>query len=261
MTLPQQYTTVYFGNSTVECAVNDLLLPSAYNFARSSETMDAVYTKLQLIKEYNPQVDTIVVGFDDIILLNNKLGGSERSHLYFVEKYDVEDWWMNLHEASFDNNSESVSHIYNITRTLPIIKSYFSQPNLKSLGIGGYLRLHRDKLDIDTAMRTKNPSKRIARSVEVFPIISHYYLDKIVNYCRDKDIKLFLLNTPKHNYVWADTVYRDIHRAYYSEIPLIDCLEIAFPDSCYGDCIHLNYRGADAFTSMISGQFYNTNSH
>lgn len=180
MTLPERYTTIYFGNSTVECAVNDSLLPSAYNFARSSETLDAVYAKLQLIKKYNPQVDTVVLGFDDIILFKNDLGGIERSHLYFVEKYSVEDWWMNFLEVSLDRNLESVSHIYQITHTLPIIKTYYSQPSLKSLGIGGYLRLYRDKLDVDIEKRRNSASEYKVRTIEEFPSICHYYLDNLL---------------------------------------------------------------------------------
>lgn len=254
MTLPQKYTKVYFGNSTVECAINDALIPSTYNFARSSETLDVIYAKLQLIKEYNPHVDTVVMGFDDIILFKENLGAPLLSHLYFIERNSPEDWCMNFKEFSSERNSNSVSHVYQITRTTPIIKSYFQAASLRSLGIGGYLRLHRDKLNINIAEIEKNKSNKTKKeklTVEDFPEICHYYLDKIVEYCKGNDIKLYFLNTPKHNYIWADTAYREIHRTYYQDIPLIDCMEVVFPDSCYGDCVHLNYRGADAFTPLL----------
>ena len=253
LSLPKKCTTLYLGSSTIECAVNDSLLESAYNFARSSETLDLVYIKLQLIKKYNPQVDTVVVGFDDIILFKNELK-AERAHLYFTTGYSAEDWWMNLRECSLDNVSASVSHIYHITRTRFMIESYFRNISLKQLGIGGYLRLHRDKLEIDIEQREqeKNDGKvSKERVLETFPAISHYYLDKIVEYCRDTNITLLFLNTPKHNYIWTDTIYRDIHSVYYPDVPLIDCMELTFPDSCYGDCVHLNYRGADAFSPML----------
>lgn len=253
MTLPKEYTTVYFGNSTVECAVNDSLIKSAYNFARSSETLDLVYCKLQLIKEYNPQVDTVVVGFDDIILFKDELN-AELAHLYFTTGYSAEDWWMNLRKCSLDKNSASVSHIYHITRTRFMIEAYLRNIRLEQLGIGGYLRLHRDKLEIDIEQREKDKNDgKVSRErvLETFPAISRYYLDKIVEYCCDNNITLFFLNTPKHNYIWTDTIYRDIHRTYYPDVPLIDCMELTFPDSCYGDCVHLNYRGADSFSPML----------
>ena len=252
MALHKDCTTVFLGNSTVEYSVNDSLVRSSFNFARGWESLVYVYAKLQLIKENNPQIDTVFIGFDDIILLNGELVGNSRmSHLYFVEKYSANDWIMNLKEFSTESNYKLINHIYHIRLTLPVIKSYFSKADIRDLKLGGYSWLVRDKLAQDIERR-KDSEGRPRKTYKDFPIICRYYVDNILDYCRKKDITVFFINIPKHKSVWADTVYRDIHREYYPDVPLIDCMQVLLPDSCFGDCIHLNYKGARMFAPILS---------
>lgn len=38
---------------------------------------------------------------------------------------------------------------------------------------------------------------------------------------------------------------------YFEDIPLIDCTMIEMPDSCFADCLHLNYKGAQEFKAVV----------
>lgn len=249
LSLPRDITTIYIGNSTVECAVNDNLLPGSFNFARSAEPMNYLYAKLKLMHELNPMIDTVRISFDDIILFKTDLNYPTRPSLYFLDQFELSDWYANFSKNTFEKNANGLTHLYDINLIKPMIASYYSNSDRRQLDLGGYNRIKRDKLDFDIARQ--QDSVKSVRSVNDIPELNLYYLDRIVDYCKNKGIVLEFINTPKHKEVWNDSVYRTLHRIRYPQIKLLDFMQLQLPDFCYGDCCHLNDRGSDIFTSKM----------
>ena len=249
MKIDDSINKIYLGNSTVEQAINDSLLENGFNFARSAESIDLIYAKIQLLKEANPNIDTIYVCFDDIILYKTNIY-YDLSSIFFLDKFSTTDYLMNLREFSFGRNTESISHLYDISKIKPMILSYISKVDIRDLNIGGYLWSTRSKLYEDLHRRKKENVK--ALKFEDFPRINKYYLNEIISYCKNNGITLFFFITPRYPTEYPDTIYRNIHQAYFKEIPLLDYSRIQLPDSCFGDCVHLNYKGAKIFTEILN---------
>ena len=245
--LPSNVTTVFLGNSTIECAVNDSLLTNTLNFARSSESLEFAYAKLKLLKDNNPQIDTAFLGFDDIILFNKGFI-PDHTNIYFTKNFNLNDVKFNF-KGNYFNRNIFLSHLYDLNKIRPILNSYFMDSiNIKNLGIGGYLWLDRKKLEIIPENNNKKINSEDSLIEKTFPPLNKFYLDEIIEYCKENDITLIFLNTPKYHSVWKDSLYRQIHQTYYPEIKIIDLMEKIYPDSCYGDALHLNYKGARKFS-------------
>ena len=249
LTVPEDTTTVFLGNSTVELAVNDSLIPHSYNFARSAETFELLYAKLVLLKRYNPGVDTVIISFDDAIITADEYLSHGSPKAVLTDAYSPKDWATDIDYYSVKNNKQFVSTLYHFYNILPAIK-YNLNPGDGENYIGGFHPEHRRNLENEITAYERG-EEIVGIDNTVFPSICRYYLDRIVDFCINKNITLIFLSVPKHKYFWNYDAYRDIHEKYYATIPLIDCMTMEFPDSCYVDVAHLNYIGADIFSARL----------
>lgn len=250
--LPPGVTTIYMGNSTIECAINDTILPpSHYNFARSSELIDFVFAKLRMLKRYNPAIDTVVVGLDDIILFKDYSQPWETlySHPYFLAEFSPSEMFTMATTSSLPWFSSYFSQTYNISK----IKRILRAKNDKDLDIGGFKYIVRDKLQTDLQRRNENRSR--PHSIDELNPYTLRFFKKLDSFCRDNKIKLIFLSTPKYENMHRDSAYRQFHRIYFPETPLYDYAAFELPDSCYGDCVHLNHQGAERFSAEIANGF------
>ena len=249
LTLPEGVTTVFLGNSTVELAINDSLIPRSHNFARSSETFELLYAKLKLLKCYNPRIDTVIVSFDDAILTADSYvpHGSPKAAL--ADVYSLEDWWEDINYYSVKTNKQFVSILYHFYNIKPIVEYNIGLNNSPDY-IGGFHPEHRSNL-LNEILQYEAGEDVIGIDNTEIPTICQYYLDKIVNFCKKENIVLIFLSVPKYKYFWNYQAYRKLHEKYYPDIPLIDCMTMALPDSCYVDVAHLNNIGADIFSEKL----------
>lgn len=249
MTVPEGTTTVFIGNSTVELAVNDSLIPRSYNFARSAETFELLYAKLVLLKRYNQEIDTVIISFDDAIISVDDYVSHGSPKAVLTDVYSPVDWAIDMEYYSVKTNKQFVSTLYHFYNILPAIKYNLNFGDRDNY-IGGFHPDHRSNLENELAAYERGKDI-VGLDNTVFPSICRYYLDKIVEFCRNNHITLIFLSVPKHKYFWDYDIYREIHEKYYKDIPLIDCMTMEFPDSCYVDVAHLNYIGADIFSARL----------
>lgn len=252
--LPDDVHTVYMGNSTIETSVNDTIVPHSFNMGKSAEHIEFVYAKIKMLKRANPQIDTLVVGLDDIILYKEDDEDWSKHFInspFFFTEFDIDDHISNLRNFSFKWNSGYLSSMYNGLGWFYLTISKSGSP--RDLAVGEYLYLVRDKLQLDIKKNLAGHSKR-HNPDDVSDGILHYFR-KIISFCKDNDITLVFITTPKHKEVWHQNCYREIHSKYFPEIPLYDFTEITYPDSCYGDVVHLNYRGARVFSEQLAQGF------
>lgn len=243
----------FFGNSQIESSINDTIVQGAFNWARSFETPEFVYAKIKLLKKCNPQIDTVFIGFDNVLTFH-----SDREefpyricHPYLYDMYTIEDWFNIL------KNSEQSRWI-----------NYFIYPyswekmkDYRLLGkndvttrdwndLGGYVYLTRNKLEEHRKRYTYKPHDLWKCSKNAY-----YFLDKSIEFCKDNNIQLVFICAPQHKEHQQNTEsYRTEYAEHYSQIPFYDYVSMELPDSCFADLNHLNYKGAKVFSRFINEQ-------
>ena len=83
--------------------------------------------------------------------------------------------------------------------------------------------------------------------------ITFYWLDKIIDECKSRNIKLIFIHTPYYHAekFFNVTQYDSIIEARYSDIELWNYRDTYFPDSLFRDIDHLTGPGAKAFTELL----------
>ncbi len=241
--------SVFLGNSTFEFGINDSLIPNTVNFAENAESVDLMYLKLKMLKEVNPQLDTVYIEFDDLILFTTSLV-RVNTHAYYLDQLTCSDIYNNLKNMTFERNTAYLCHAYDFLKLRPTLAAFTGKSSgISAAGLGGYTDLYRDRLQVAITQTDEVPDKK---NIQDIPIHNHYYYNRILDLCHDKDITPVFLANPMHTSCWKDTVYREYHRQYFPKVPLVDFHEFYLPDSCFADCIHLNYRGAAIYSHTLA---------
>lgn len=241
--------SVFLGNSTFEYGIDDRKIPNTKNFAQNAETIDLLYAKLKILKTANPNLDTVYIELDDIILLNTKMP-SVLSHPYLINEFTLKDIFTNLTHRSFERNTAYISHIYDFIKIRPLIIGNIKGGDITQLGIGGYSNLYRDKLTEDL----KNRSSQVKQEI---PEINIYYYNSVIEYCKEKGISPIFLATPVHKSTWNKNIHKSFKEKYFPEIKMIDCSNMELPDSCFGDRYHLNHKGARIYSDSLRSIIFN----
>ena len=123
--------------------------------------------------------------------------------------------------------------------------------------IGGYTDSKLSKVDELIANNNFNSSISASHSLSETNIS---YLRKMIKFCRENNIKVFLIRSPQHP-LYADlsneTVYQNVLKMQFNDIELLDFDAMTFPNSYYLDLHHLNYKGANQFTALFNNLIKN----
>lgn len=256
--LPNNENIVFLGNSHIECAVNDSILENSFNFARSSENMEYVYCKVKLLKQYNPQLDTVIIGYDNT-LLTCPFYNSGLYSPYYYDTYTLSDFNALFKNSSFKYIESHLTHPFNWAKLINIISTFVkTDVNAHDLDeLGGYLYLVRDKLE-ESIKRQDKKSTEIPQCDNN----SKYFLNEIEKYCAKNNITLIFIHTPMHKALnWDKTFLKKFHKQNYSNIKFYDFKDMELPDSCFGDLDHLNYKGAKVFSEFLEKEIFHKNNY
>jgi hypothetical protein len=248
---------VFIGDSNVECAVNDSMIPNSINIAQSGEAYMYTYAKIKSLLEYNDQIKTIYIGFSfwDLIKFTEKIWLF--SNEFVIEKITLYNYLLNYYDKSVLIKNNPVAYIRGVLKSIlsnfQVFKKSFHRDefNGRLINFGGYENSGRDKLQEDIK---KNSFKEQVFEEGLFQI---EYLKKISELCRQKSIKLVLLNTPKHIYYYSN-IPEAIRQNWISvrnslsRDSLLDLSRLSIPDSCFGDLTHLNAKGAKLFSRYLN---------
>ncbi len=256
--LPNNENIVFLGNSHIECAVNDSIIKNSFNFARSAENMEYVYCKVKLLKQSNPQLDTVVIGFDNT-LLTHTLSNSGLYSPYYYNTYTFSDLNALFKYSTLEYIESHIAHPLDWKKMINIVSRYIKidvdAHDLKDLG--GYLYLVRDKLDVSIKQQNKK-SYEIPQCEE----IAEYFLKEIREYCAQNNITLIFMHTPMHKALnWDNTLVKMFYRKNYSNIKFYDFRDMKLADSCFGDLDHLNYKGAKVFSEYLEKEVFHKNNY
>jgi len=232
------------GASHIQRAVNDSLMPSAINLARSSERYMFTYLKLQHILENNKQVDTVFLMCASTDLFENaddKYFNDNEMVSYFANFYplfNMEQWIMYK------------------TKFVTAFGLLFRSTYLK------YLK----GLDYKFFIDGFNPSFEVMNTDSVYyqPVkglygnkINYDYLRRIITLCNDNNINLFFIYCPvyKPELYYDQDYYYNAYKTNFGDVKLFDFSHFPIPEDGFVDAHHLNYKGAMIFTNELKRQF------
>lgn len=260
--LPDNCTIVFLGNSHMECAVNDTILKNSFNFGRSADKTEFIYSKVKLLKKYNPELDTIVIGYDNVLCYQSadSAFNSVLYSPYFFDTHNLSTITNLLKKSSFGYIESHISRPFDWFKLFQFGKSFIDKgTNVKDLSnLGGYVYLERDKLNEDIKRRgnikiNKNRS---------FDELSVYFLDETLKFCQENNMIVIFLCPPQHKESFLDSIsYRDYFMQNYNNIKFYDFKDMELPDSCFGDLDHLNYKGAKVFSEFLEKEIFHKNNY
>ncbi len=239
--------TLFAGDSHIEQAIDDRLLPNCKNIGRSAETYLFTFYKLKKILSRNPGISAVNLGIgchNFSAKVNHEFTDGRYaatiSPAYFyalpaAQQLDVLKW----------NVAELPLFFRNILKSwaMPAITGG------KFPIVGGY-----PTKAIATRVSEKEVGKRIAfqyfnsGKISRFSTADLQYLDSIIFLCRSRNIKLSLLSTPVH-----PSYHSKVPNAYQSKLKTVimkcriaytDFSTLALTDDCYlPDGDHLSAKG------------------
>lgn len=267
--VPENVNVLILGDSQPQCAVNDSVFSNSVNFSQNSEHFFLTYTVLQLVVKNNPQINTLILGCS----YHNLSAFSER---YIFYKGNYKDNFPELVIPRYypildfkdkifllKNNFEGVIKSFKMIVT-NMVKSFTS--NYKEYHdypfIGRYYASRKRVFNDSTVKASVDwhfYKDSAATELEEFSSLQYEYLKKIVAFCKEKNIKLILLNTPVYEDYYKQ-IPKEFTDEYYrlmnelsdgDKVEFFDYYDFKVPDDFYGDGNHLNLQGAVMLTPEI----------
>lgn len=252
-TIPSGTNVLITGDSLPECAIDDTMLSGVYNWAQSGASYFYSYIKVRWAIEHIAELNTVVLGYSygDI--------APKRDAWFSEARYiaRLRDYFPLLNRRDFYElfraNPQEVLEIcfYVIQDTVARIATSQIRHYAGST-LGGYRHLERDEVE-----------GVVARDREVLPVsvagYSSYqeiYLVKIYELCERTGVRLVLLNVPIHPITekgldgYKDHYY-ELAAEWMPNATLINHSDMYIPDFGYGDLEHLNYKGAEIYTTYL----------
>jgi hypothetical protein len=256
-TLETSKTVLITGDSYPECALDDSIMTETVNLSSSADTYVYSYVKIRKFIIHNPQIRTVVLGFsyhnllssDDSFFKNTSPGISKFvKYFYLMDPNEIRA----LLRANCNIIIKGLGSCYR--QAVFFALTSFKGSSYKKLSLGGYRRLSVNKVK-EILSGTKKTEPGIPVQIDSSQVQIRY-LNKVVQLCKEKNIRLILLNVPIHR-EFQKTLKNE--KAFFDQFCrqnqildyLWDYADYSLPDSCYSDPEHLNYHGAENFSLMI----------
>jgi hypothetical protein len=115
------------------------------------------------------------------------------------------------------------------------------------------LYLKRNKLDsIIKVNFIQTIKKDFSHSVST---INVNYLEKIVEFCQQKKVKIIFYRTPVHPILfneYDEQKFQNLRKQKFAQIPFLDFHDFKLNTDEMGDFDHLNYKGARKFSEYFN---------
>ena len=255
--LPENKNILVIGDSHTECAIDDRILNNAFNLSQSATCYFYTYLKTREVINHNPQIDTLIVSYSYSSLKKIKdkwLIGPEnlkfkiRDHLFLFNSADFKELFLASPKDVLVFVPQVIAHNFKVLRN-----GYAA--------LGAFDNSERNNLREDL-LRLQNEKQK--NHIAGYSKYQEEYLLKIYNFCKEKNIKLILVNTPIHPKALEkeNTDFKSYYCKFYvSNMPsasLLNHADFNMPDSGFGDAYHLDYKGAKIYTEYLMETHFST---
>lgn len=250
-----------FGHSHTEEAFDDSKIKNSKNLSISGENSFYTYFKIKEILKSNDNIKNIFISFTNHQILKNYDETSlwDDSHInHSFSKYAA---FMSFDDylVLFKNNPTGV------LKAQPFAtKKYlmFTLKNKTSIYdeylIGGFNKIKTSKLD--SILKNKSQTIKFNSVNFKYPKYTLTYIDKIIELCENKKIKIFLTRTPVHkswNELNDEYYFQKIINEKYAQIDFLDFKNFPLQNKDYFDQSHLNEFGAAKFSVFFNNLLQN----
>jgi len=254
--LDKNIHTLICGDSHTKTALNDSILPNSMNIAHSSEHYFYTYHVLKVLLNGNPQVSNVILGlsyhnlsaFYDAYVFN-----SDKTQFMYPRYISVLS--LNAMTTIFRHNFKGFAGDFK-----NIYHGVKRHINAKGPGDYSFIGWFYD------SDRTNKNDSTVGLAIQEhfyndrngYYEISNFqlaYLQKIIALCREKNVRLILLNCPLSNEYLAQVpkeflgAYNDLKEEYGQYI--LDHHGFLVPENCWGDGDHLNHSGSVIFSAEM----------
>lgn len=265
--------TIIIGDSHTRSALIDEELKNTVNISTSSQHYLFSYYVIKVLLPANPQIRNVVLGY---------------SYHNLNEYYDLaivkERYWCKFFSILDDEGLDKIK-----SRSFPYFDYYLAyrygvptHVNFELLYkvfsnkataydfpfLGKSYKSRKSNLNSSTSYETIKRHFYLDNQYQNSADLQLDYLNKIIAFCRDLKVNLYLLKTPLHSHYHKNVP--DRHREFYtdytnflitshSHVIFLDHSRKDYSDSLYGDIDHLNYSGAEVFTHELADFFEQIN--
>lgn len=250
--IDKNVTQLILGHSHSECSINDAILKNSINLSSSGEAYFYNYQKLKIVIDDNKQINTVFIEFANSqvdSVMDDWIWGYEKMSFYlqyYSPFMDSEDL-----NVLLDQNSTDLVASYSVATRKQLYRILAGDYNLVD-EMGGFANSKLSKVD---EMIANNKFNRTISESHSLSETNLSYLRKMIDFCKDNNIKVFLIRSPQHP-LYADLinepVYQYVLKTQFSDVELLDFDAMYFPNSDYMDLHHLNYKGANKFTTLFN---------
>lgn len=264
--------TIFIGDSQFETGINPYFYPNSFSCSKSALQYKYILAKLKYYTEKN-NIDTAFVSLAYHSLYTLK---GDTVKVVPTESLDQE---LSYNMPFILNDKELYSSFDSISNSLKFIKYEWlyklgipTKPLLVELittlqtqdfalkcvkgGFQSYTQNHISKDDFYNRFGVKVGS--IKHGNLCLSEKNLAYIKRIINYCKEKNIILFFINTPLHPDLYEyNKILRDptdslaTSLADNKEVYYLNFSNIEFPQTGFKDHNHLNSYGAEVFTKIL----------
>ncbi len=267
--LDPKINTLVIGDSQSQTAIDDSLYTNVINFSNNSEHYLLTYNVLKLLTKNNPQIKNVILGcsfhnfssFYERCLFNEDNKAEPISRMLCSRYFSMLDIDGKL--LLIDNNPTQIIKSFRaivVSMIVPFTENYSKYRDYQFIGgyYPGLKRVLNDTLIRET-ISWHFYTDSTGTEQEHFSNLQLKYLKDIIKLCKEKNIRLVLLNTPLHENCFK-LIPEKFISDYYStlkdledkdNIILFDYPEYKLPDDDFGDGNHLNKKGASVFTPEV----------
>ncbi|MDT0646677.1 hypothetical protein RM545_08240 [Zunongwangia sp. F260] len=242
------------GHSHSEIAYNDTIIKELKNISYAGESYLSSYYKAKILLKNNPHIDTIFVELSNNYLdkhMDEWIWGSDfllMGYLDLSSTVSAEDkWWL------FKKNPSgflAASSLAGKVRLKRIRSAYYDFDYA-----GGFRYLKRDKTDSLLKAIVRNaPDTIFAGTAEKFSTQNLRFLKKLVEFCEDNEIKIYLIRSPLHSFYREHLNEKLYYRVLETDLKGVEFLDFSrFPlsNTEFGDLSHLNYKGTRKYSIWL----------
>jgi len=244
--LKEEYDMIILGNSRMYRGINpDMFSIDTYNFSHDNDTYNQMYYKLLYLEDNDRLPKSVLIGTD---YFQFSIISDTRNHVYksLLDKRYIKDYSFNFNK--YMNNRMTFLQNNLLLRWKSIFeKENVNRPYLKE---NGQFILPRKAMENDTLAKDRE---------SVMLDIQKNYFKNILEYCRDKNIKVMVIMPPLRDNELKSykDEYLEIFNEYISEsieeneIYLNFTYDERFNINDFSDITHLNKEGADKFSKIL----------
>ncbi len=242
----EEYDMIILGNSRMYRGINpDLIGIDTYNFSHDNDTYNQMYYKLLYLEQNHGLPKNLIIGTD---YFQFSFISDTRNYVYksLLDKRYIKDY-------SFDFNEYMNNRMSFLQNNLRLRwKSLFEKENVNRpyLKENGQFILQGKAMENDTLAKNRE---------SVMLDVQKGYFEKILDYCRDKNIKVMVVMPPlRENELKS---YKEDYLEEFNEYINKSIGEVGiyfnftyderFNIDDFSDITHLNKEGADKFSKIL----------